>query len=431
MSLPVSKDFLTIDTIMPSTSNVNIIGHLITNGDLTITGTINIFDNIVYVKTKSNFPAPIGGVITLVAGVVYIIQGTINLGTDVIVCSSLNTIKGEVASNSILSTSNNANSLITTIFGVTLSHITLTNSTGSCINLSKVNGGLDTEITNIVIANSASIGTINLTKYMIVDGVFVDNTTQGLTLAGSFTFAQICNFFVNSTVTDPGFIAFYLDPTFEVDLNGSFTLNTCYIITLIGQTFLFDGGVNYDNIGQLILEKNSVTGNGIVSNVSLIRHQIVTRDNIGIQSSKTIGFMYFSGNTSFTTITTQNVYEKINIDGPGFVLDPGSELFDLSGIVPNQGLRFTGHEPFKGVIGCEMSFTGSSNNSGLGIRLFKNGVLINGGESESSVRNTSLLAPIFATTFAVLDPFDIITVEITNTTGTQSMLIKNCNLIIH
>ena len=121
------------------------------DGNLTLTGTLNVFSQTVFVKTKSDFPAPVGGVITLLAGYVYKIYGTINLGTDVIVCAASNTISGESASNAVLFTSN-ANPLLTTTWGVTLANITLVNLAGPAFDLSITSGGLGSKITSIVVA---------------------------------------------------------------------------------------------------------------------------------------------------------------------------------------------------------------------------------------------------------------------------------------
>ena len=282
----------------------------------------------------------------------------------------------------------------------------------------------------MLLQNSASVGTISNTPFIGVDGLFVENTNDGLTLVGSFTSSRIKNFFVNSTVTDASFVAFTLDPTFAVANNGNFTFDGCFMTTLAGQVWMFDQGVNFSNIELLSFRNNILSGIGTISNFSFINPSIVTRDNVGIQSSKLVGFMSFAGNSLLTTITTQNTFEDITIDAPGFVLNSNSEQFSLTGVQPTQSLTYIGKNPVKIVVKCSMAFTGTSNNAGFAVRLLKNGVLIPSGEFESSVRNSSRFAYIEVTTFTVLNTNDSIRPQITCTTGTQDMRVKDCNMII-
>ena len=104
-------------------------GHVATDGTFTRSITRG---NTSWVATAADFPAPVGGVITLPADTTWIVIDNVDLGSDRIECAGVVTIRGQGPETTSLSASSLAASgvLISTAYTITIHDISLDVSSG-------------------------------------------------------------------------------------------------------------------------------------------------------------------------------------------------------------------------------------------------------------------------------------------------------------
>jgi len=139
----------------------------------------------VLVKSKSDLPSPVGGVITLVDNYSYEINGTISLGTDRIVCGVSNIIFGIDKSNDVLFYTGTGDMITSVNNSLSIRNISLAAvSVGSKV-LNLTGSGIErVEIAENVFGNSISIGIVSGFSTIVFRGNLSSGCADGLEIDG-------------------------------------------------------------------------------------------------------------------------------------------------------------------------------------------------------------------------------------------------------
>jgi len=136
------------------------------------------------VSSKSDFPAPISGVITLVAGVTYRIAGAISIGTDRIVTNGANLVGLSLFTDSITYTGTSTMLTITSV-NFDCRNLTLNATNGTLV--SATGGATHRVLFNSVLSSSSTFGTINSIGVFEYAQGNIAVTTNGMLFAGTPT----------------------------------------------------------------------------------------------------------------------------------------------------------------------------------------------------------------------------------------------------
>lgn len=142
--------------------------------------------NFVLVKSLSDFPTPVGGVITLVNNTTYEINGSVNIGTNTITVGISNKITGIDKSDDKLIYTGTSAMINGTNQDFTVAFITLAAITagGSVFNLTGSTN--NTQIVDCIFGSCASLGTIDGGSALSFDSNFLTSNSQGITIKGTF-----------------------------------------------------------------------------------------------------------------------------------------------------------------------------------------------------------------------------------------------------
>ena len=154
------------------------------SGNVVVGNASNGRTNYVLVKSASDFPAPVGGVITLAPFTVYEINGTITLTNKINLNAS--TIRGADRANDKLLYTPTSGELFTGSNGGYLSNLTIS-ATGIGAKLFNINAGGDATKTIVMeftyIFNCDNVGLIKgFAGYAVFQSVAFSNNTNGITL---------------------------------------------------------------------------------------------------------------------------------------------------------------------------------------------------------------------------------------------------------
>ncbi len=325
--------------------------------------------NYTLVKTKSDLPSPVAGVITLAAGHLYEINGSINLGTDKLVLSGDCKIVGGTAfSDNIIYTG--TSDMITCVdFNLSVSNMTLvTTGAGSqifnCNNAGKTKNFV---IQDCLITNSVKAGTVsgfnnvvlNIVSYQVVaDGWNIDNTTH------LFLINQ--NFEDNCGGT-------YIDVssgTFEVMMLRN---NILHVDT--GNT-----GLDINSLGITVNGNVSIIGNSFLGAGTLTTGFTVNDSDFVVKSNS--GLSDFLASSSMTLSSTT---ANLNVAASTWTKINGTTSLDLGNrfsMPSNNRLQYDGVEDIAIKINVALAAYYTSGGSRVAeIGIYKNGALVAGSQN--------------------------------------------------
>lgn len=316
-------------------------------------------------STPTDLPDPVGGVRTLEANTAYIVQGSVDIGSDRLVCSDGTSIVGWGPNTSSLIT---AGSVL--IQGsCEIRNIRLQAPLGTAIVADSAD---DLYLHNVLITNCTQAVDVQLCDLLLFDTVTVNNSIQGIVITGDAPTANLTMVTVVGSggsyrafqVTDTGDVgpSVISKSTFDADGSGAFSL-------------FFDPGARYDVIR--VVENNTRVTNGAVSLGGLPNTDplFIYRDNLGIEDSQFLGAYGFSGNTVETVISASATFVNIGAGGvghPAKVADPNIERFSVTGTNPDEEITFIGQSPIETMLSFSISTTrvgGGSDTHGFQVLL--------------------------------------------------------------
>ncbi len=367
--------------------------------------------NYVLVKSATDFPAPSGGVITLVAGTVYEINGAITLSNKI----DLNncTVTGKDESNDKLIYTGSSE-LFTGSNGGTLRYLALTASAGKAFN---INGG-GSAIANLIIENCfflscTSIGTVQgMGGYVYFGDIGYYANTAGI------TFQNNNYVYMNNSVWDPSNTG-----TYETYV-GAF--NVIQILggnhdASSGQTVLNITGIS--TLGNGTIKAAVFRGAGTYVNGTFSNSWEVEASGLNTQKDDvSSGNLYVSSSVT-TTFSAVNTPTKI------LGTTTSTNLFRVSSPTNNR-LQYTGAKTKTFLVICSMSIIFGGNNKVYSFYVTKNGVKLT--ESMVTVKSNATadqnVIPISCT--VSLAPNDYIEIWGQNNIDNSAITVSSMNLAI-
>lgn len=253
--------------------------------------------SIVFVSSKSDFPDPVAGVITLAAGVAYYVVGDVDLTGDRLVAGGVVALVGASSETSIVRSTGLASgtALLTSEYTLPLKAITLTAETALDLN-GLANPGAALDWTNVNFVDCPEIGTIqnyanaifSIIGFLNSSGLVFDGSidTVGFvdTLFSGVGTGTIVSVPATATITRrfrvrySAFISFGTATALDVSASASVPIEG-YIL----QNCNFAGGATY------------------LAGVQSDDDKALFKDNIGIANSDNIGSYSMQGNATATT----------------------------------------------------------------------------------------------------------------------------------
>lgn len=379
---------------------------------------------VVNVEVAADLPAAVAGVRTLAANTCYLFMSDCDIGTDTLLITDGTTVLKGITDDLITLETTNTNPLITATSRLEVTSIKLKNDIGACIDFT---GAVGQNITiRESVLESALADTFAGGSSFIVFNSQWAGGAAGLVISGAWT------------------VGIIRTTTFR-NLTGMPTLFTISSGTTFVQDFSYEGGAFVVGIGQTGLDVATnvlpTAGGRFINNtftttasgaISLEPAGAIDQTtvgwnfqgNFGVEDSAHTGAIEFSGNTAVTTINTQNIYETINIDSPGWIIDVSSERFILR-LADSESLEHLGIKNMHSIVGYSASIEGASNNKVYEIRLLHNGVEVDSSiwDYRSNPVNVSHIKIL------VLAKNDYLTIQIRNTTDTTNVTVVSAEIV--
>lgn len=366
--------------------------------------------NYVLVKSETDFPAPVGGIINLVAGTLYEINGTITVSSKI----NLNGCEihgSDVVNDKLIYTG--AAELFTGSLGGTIQTLSFIASGGKVFDLNGGGANVSLIMYNCYFISCNTIGTIaGMGGYVYLADIGYYLCSNGI------TFQNDNYVYLNSSVWDIS-----NTNTFEKFI-GAFSI----IQILGGSRNVSSGNKALDISGITSVTNGSVkssvfNGNGTYVNGTFSNSWEV--EAIGLNTEKDD---VSSGNIYITT-TSVTSFVAVNTATKVLGTTTSTNLFRTSS-TSNNRLTYTGAKTKKFLVICALSFTSAGNNKIYSFYVTKNGVKLP--ESKISRKiNTGTdqgATPISCT--VTLAPNDYIEVWVENNTDITSITVESMNLAI-
>jgi hypothetical protein len=379
-------------------------------------------NQIVFVASKSDFPAAVAGVITLSAAVTYFITGTIDLTGDRLVCGNNTVIIGGSSENCILKSTglSASTALITSVYSLPMRNIAITH--GTALNLDGTGNataaldwfgvnfvdcaivGTIKTYSNFIMSDCALLNSANMTfdgtigtvgfSQCIFSGIAGQTT---LNFPSTLTITRRIRAIYSSFIAFGGATAIFVDPavTFSAGAEN-------YILITVN----FSGGATYTG------------GLDYTSNFALFQNCR------GITNTASIGLMSFTNNATENPIATQGVFEKIEGTTTASALN---QKFTHT----NNRLTYSGGLTKEFVVSASVSANSVVTPSAIIlVRIAKNGTTIADSESQATTSSSGRNENFFCQTIVQLAPNDFVEMFIANNTNANNLLATELNLIV-
>ena len=288
----------------------------VTPGGLSVGfGSSEIPQEFVFVNSKSDFPTPSSGVITLEDNYTYFICSTVDLLGDRLVAGQNTTILGGSSENCRIKSTgiNTTTALLSSNYSLPLRNITL--EAPYAINLDATGYGTQAlDWFGVNFTNCAKVGIISsYNNFIMLDGAFLDSqdlTFDGTT--GTVGFNQCLfsgNFGLGGTKSILNFPSTFI-------CTRRIRTTVCSFVVPSGYTGItVQDGVVFSQAESFILQTCNFSGPGTKLGIST--HTDVDGldsfydGNRGIQNSFVVGQLYMKDNVGLTTFVASNTWTKI------------------------------------------------------------------------------------------------------------------------
>lgn len=264
--------------------------------------------NVVFINSKSDFPAPVGGVITLVPKCTYIITSEVDLLGDRLVAGGALNLFGTSSETSFLTSTGIGVGvpLLTSLFTVVIESITF-KDVDTCLDIDGNTNLVVLDWGNVNFSNIPNVGTIsNCNNFIYETGAFL--SAKGLVFTGTIGTVGISNsLFVSdglagnvieldaSCVITRRFRIIYSSivataSTIGINVNVSATIPT--------ESYILDT-VNFAGAGTYISGVTQTSNDSLFINCK------------GITNTAVDGQLYMQGNATATTISVKSTFVKV------------------------------------------------------------------------------------------------------------------------
>ena len=262
--------------------------------------------NITYIRSKSDLPTPIAGVITLSAGN-YIFTGDIDLTGDRLVCSGIVALFGVSSETSYIRSTGltGANPLIYSEYSLPMQNISLTADYAMHVNGDGIrNVAIDWLAVNFV--DCARVGIVdNVTNFVYKFSAFLNSSD--LEFTGTIGTIAIESSLLNGQTANT-----ILKLPATLTVTRRFRIIYSSIITLAGETSInVDVGATIPTEGY-ILDTVSFSGGGTyLAGITSTSNKARFGNNTGITNTVVNGQTYMQNNGTATTISNTTDFFKV------------------------------------------------------------------------------------------------------------------------
>lgn len=392
-------------TVVSNGTNWNVVGA----------GPAKARTNYVLVQSASDFPAPVAGVITLAAGTVYEVNGT------VVVTSKINLngcyLIGLDANNDKLVYPVGSGELFTGTKGGTIKTLTLVaNTTGSKLFNLDLAAGENIILRDAIIASCKDVGLIKGAYICFLSVINFSGNVTGI------TFQNITNLFIDNTAwfSNNGGTFEKLVGTFDVieKLGGysqAMSASSATAFDVTGITSITEGG----SIKNSVFMGTGTKVNGTFSNKWEIEAQGLTTEKDAVAT----GTLYISSSAA-TSITGINSPKKI----AGTTTT--SELMRFSSPSSNR-LQYDGTKTRTFTVSAVMSITGALGTYLYSFYIYKNGAQVSASKQKTKVYSLSGDIQVVVVICAVtLAPGDYVEAWTENNEAIANLTAQNMTLSI-
>jgi len=373
-----------------------------------------------FVNSKSDFPTPSGGVITLADGVTYFITKTIDLTGDRLVAGNNTVLIGGSSENCFLiSTGLSASTaLISSVYSLPMRNLSITH--GTALNLDGTgNSTAALDWFGVNFTDCATVGTIKTYSNFIMSDCALLNSA---------------NMTFDGTIGTVGFVnCLFSGIAAQTTLNFPSTLTITRRIRAIYSSFVAFGGgtaIYVDPaaivpVESYILDTINMSGGATyTAGVTYTDNRAFFSNCKGIVNSSEIGQAYYTNNTVQNPIATQNVFEKILGTTTASTIN---QKFDHT----NNRLTYTGGLARSFKITAAISANSVTTQAvTILTRVAKNGTTIAESESQATTSATGRNENFFSQAIVELNTNDFIECFITNATNANSLLVTELNFIV-
>ena len=262
--------------------------------------------NIIFVSSKSDFPAASAGVITLTNNITYYITTTVDLTGDRIISGQNTVILGASSENCYLKSTglSSSTALITGSYSLPIRNISFTHGTVFNLDGDGVTTALDWFGINFV--DCSTVGTIkDYSNFVMGDSAFLNSS--GLTFDGTIGTVAFGNCLFD---TSTGGTAITLPSTLTVSRR--FRIIYSSFVTLSGETSLnVSSSATIGNERYILDTVNFGGGGTYISGVDQTSNKSLFVNCVGITNTAVNGQLYMQGNVTATTIANTTNFYKI------------------------------------------------------------------------------------------------------------------------
>lgn len=374
----------------------------------------------IVVQQLADFPAPVGGVITLADNVVYQICGAINLGANRIVCGENTVLSGFDSSLSKLISSQASIDLISTTKELFIEKLTITASgTGSRAIYANGDGTKSIRIRQCAFIGCARVGTIINYYGAIVDSCFLFYCSQGWDCDG--TFRSILHDKCGSTSPNSGFTYLTIPSTFTATVR--LIIANCGIDVPALTTGLSVNGAASIPVEGYVIVASAFTGAGaFTAGLDENSAKSYWKANIGLFDTYPHAGYYMDNNVSATTIPNTTSYVKLvgatqAADTTGFTLTANKSLY-------------TGSKQRKFLVSGCVSISSAIPNQSVIVAIAVNGNIVNASRSQAQTGLSSQTETFPVSAVVTLNPNDYVELFARNTSTSSNLTWKDGNVFI-
>lgn len=371
-------------------------------------------NNYVLVKSTADLPTPVSGVITLVAGTLYEINGTISL-TSKIELNGCVMLGGDSNNDRLIYSG--AGALFTGTKGGIIKNLTLIgNGSNALFSVNDATQSLNLFIRDSIVANFSSVGTITGYNLVLLDLLSMANNSNGI------TYTNIKNIFLLN--------------------NAWFNTNSGTYSTFIGTFNIvgISGGVYHNDLGAALINVSGITSvvqSGYINGASFTGTS--TRvigtfskkweiDSSGLRTEKddvATGTIFMS-TPLLTTIATANTPVK----AAGTTAPENLFRFDTDGGTNNR-LKYTGTKTRIFSVVISASITSSTNSQTLSLYIAKMGTAIPSSRIQRKMGNGLDMGAVSVSCTVELATGQYVELWIANNEASRDATIESMNFRIN
>ena len=369
-------------------------------------------DNYVLVKTTADLPIAVAGVITLVSGTFYEINGTLVL-SDEIDLNGCTLIGKDVSNDKLVYTGSGA--LFTGTKGGVIKTLTISgNGTNNCFSLNDATKTLNFIFRDSFVANFSSVGDITGFNMILFTTIGFISNTEGITFTSNgYLFLNNQAWFSSNTGT-------------HIKFEG-----TTKLISMEGGMINVNSGVTGIDVTGLtavtndaILSSYSFSGAGTHTAGTFSKEWEIESSGIVKQTDDVAtGNLYITSSTN-TIITAANTPVKIAGTTSGL------NLFRVTSTTDNR-LTYTGTKTRFFTYTGSISVTASDNGKRFVFYIAKNGTILSESQQSRKIANGSDRGSISISGVIELETDDYLEVWVENINDSTNIKAQSMNLLIN